>query len=232
MPVERTVVFPGPASPGLTLAPQRRGPGDPCYQLDADRAIWRTSLQPSGAVTARISRSAPDAVTCQAWGEGAEEFLEALPALLGADDDAERLPAGAPGHRGRGQAGAAPAAGAHRTRPRGVDPRGDRAAGAGRRRVPGVAAAGHQVRQARARARSRPDAGAAVGAGVAADPVLGVPPRQRRPGPRPHRRRLCPAGRRAGTAGRPAGRRSPRGADRASRCRRVDGGRDSAAGLR
>ena len=87
MPVERTVVFPGPASPGLTLAPQRRGSGDPCYQLDADRAIWRTSLQPSGAVTARISRSGPDAVTCQAWGEGAEEFLEALPAFLGADDD-------------------------------------------------------------------------------------------------------------------------------------------------
>jgi 3-methyladenine DNA glycosylase/8-oxoguanine DNA glycosylase len=88
VPVERTVEFPGPVSPGLTLAPQRRGPGDPCYQLDADRAIWRTSLQHTGAVTARISRSAPDAVTCQAWGEGAEEFLEALPALLGADDDA------------------------------------------------------------------------------------------------------------------------------------------------
>ena len=88
MPAERTVVFPGPVSPGLTLAPQRRGPGDPCYQLDADRAIWRTSLQATGAVTARISHSAPDAVTCQAWGEGAEEFLEALPALLGADDDA------------------------------------------------------------------------------------------------------------------------------------------------
>jgi 3-methyladenine DNA glycosylase/8-oxoguanine DNA glycosylase len=50
--------------------------------------IWRTSLQHTGAVTARISRSAPDAVTCQAWGEGAEEYLEALPALLGADDDA------------------------------------------------------------------------------------------------------------------------------------------------
>ena len=88
MSVERTVVFPGPVSPGLTLAPQRRGPGDPSYQFDADRAIWRTSLLPSGAVTARISRSAPDAVTCQAWGEGAEEFLEALPAFLGADDDA------------------------------------------------------------------------------------------------------------------------------------------------
>ncbi|MCX2929071.1 DNA-3-methyladenine glycosylase 2 family protein [Mycobacterium sp. CVI_P3] len=82
------MTFPGPVSPGLTLAPHRRGPGDPCYQLDGERAIWRTSLQASGPVTARIHRVAPDAVGCQAWGEGAEEFVDALPAMLGADDDA------------------------------------------------------------------------------------------------------------------------------------------------
>jgi 3-methyladenine DNA glycosylase/8-oxoguanine DNA glycosylase len=84
---ERTLRFSGPASPGLTLAPQRRGPGDPCYQLDPDQSIWRTSLQASGPVTARIYRTAPDTVGCQAWGDGADEFVEALPALLGADDD-------------------------------------------------------------------------------------------------------------------------------------------------
>ncbi|WP_319436167.1 DNA-3-methyladenine glycosylase 2 family protein [Mycobacterium sp. RTGN5] len=88
VPVERTLTFPGPASPGLTLAPQRRGPGDPCYQLDGERAIWRTSLQASGPVTARVSRTAPDTVACQAWGEGAEEYVHALPALLGFDEDA------------------------------------------------------------------------------------------------------------------------------------------------
>ncbi|WP_445167993.1 DNA-3-methyladenine glycosylase family protein [Mycolicibacterium sp. Dal123E01] len=87
-PVERTLSFPGPVSPGLTLAPQRRGPGDPCYQLDAERAIWRTSLQVSGPVTARIHRISPDTVACQAWGAGAQEYAEALPALLGFDDDA------------------------------------------------------------------------------------------------------------------------------------------------
>ncbi|TGD89953.1 DNA-3-methyladenine glycosylase 2 family protein [Mycolicibacterium sp. CH28] len=86
MPLERTLTFPGPVSPGLTLAPQRRGPGDPCYQLDADGGIWRTSLQSSGPVTARIYRTAADAVACQAWGEGAQEFVDALPDLLGADD--------------------------------------------------------------------------------------------------------------------------------------------------
>ena len=86
--LERTISFPGPVSPGHTLAPQRRGPGDPCFQIDGDGAIWRTSLARSGPVTARINRTAPDTVSCEAWGDGAEEFLANLPALLGADDDA------------------------------------------------------------------------------------------------------------------------------------------------
>ena len=50
--------------------------------------MWRTTLLPTGPVAARISRAAPHAVDCTAWGEGAEEFIERLPALLGADDDA------------------------------------------------------------------------------------------------------------------------------------------------
>jgi 3-methyladenine DNA glycosylase/8-oxoguanine DNA glycosylase len=83
-----SVGFDGPVSHGLTLSPLRRGRGDPCYHLAADGAIWRTSLMASGPVTARISRSAPDTVDCEAWGSGATEFVDALPALLGADDDA------------------------------------------------------------------------------------------------------------------------------------------------
>ncbi|MGH3960943.1 DNA-3-methyladenine glycosylase family protein [Mycobacterium sp.] len=84
----RTVTFPGVASPGITLAPLRRGPGDPCFQVSGDGAIWRTSLLATGPVTARIRHAAPSAVECRAWGSGAAEFLEMLPALLGADDDA------------------------------------------------------------------------------------------------------------------------------------------------
>src|SRR6478672_2071788 len=57
--VECSVEFAGPASPGYTLSPLRRGGGDPCY------------------VTAS-----------EAWGSGAAEFAAGLPALLGADDDA------------------------------------------------------------------------------------------------------------------------------------------------
>lgn len=75
-------------SPGLTLTPLRRGPRDPCFQIRDDGAIWRTSLLASGPVTARIVRSARDAVSCKAWGGGAVEFLDALPAQLGAEDDA------------------------------------------------------------------------------------------------------------------------------------------------
>ncbi|MBS4727876.1 DNA-3-methyladenine glycosylase 2 family protein [Mycobacterium sp. SM1] len=84
----RRVTFPGVVSVGITLAPLRRGPRDPCFQVSPDGTIWRTSLLPTGPVTARISRAAATAVDCVAWGEGAEEFLDTLPALLGADDDA------------------------------------------------------------------------------------------------------------------------------------------------
>ncbi|RZT24917.1 3-methyladenine DNA glycosylase/8-oxoguanine DNA glycosylase [Mycobacterium sp. BK558] len=82
-----SVVFAGPASPGLTLAPLRRGRADPCHHDAPDGAIWRTSLLASGPVTARLTRDAVDTVSCEAWGPGASEFTDTLPALLGADDD-------------------------------------------------------------------------------------------------------------------------------------------------
>jgi 3-methyladenine DNA glycosylase/8-oxoguanine DNA glycosylase len=85
--LRRTVVFGGPASPALTLSPLRRGPGDPCYQF-ADGAIWKTSLQTSGPVSARIVKTGRDTVEGEAWGDGAAEFIDNLPAFLGAHDDA------------------------------------------------------------------------------------------------------------------------------------------------
>lgn len=86
-PQTRTVTLGGTATPELTLAPLRRGPLDPCFQITADGAIWRTSLLPSGPVTVRITQSARNAVDCAAWGGAAHEFLDGAPALLGADDD-------------------------------------------------------------------------------------------------------------------------------------------------
>jgi 3-methyladenine DNA glycosylase/8-oxoguanine DNA glycosylase len=82
-----SVVFDGPANPAMTMSPLRRGPGDPCYQL-VDGAIWKTTSMPSGPVTARLVKSARNAVDCEAWGSGASEFVERLPSWLGAEDDA------------------------------------------------------------------------------------------------------------------------------------------------
>ena len=83
----RTVVFPGAVSFGHTLGPLRRGPGDPCFRATGDGSIWRTSLLPTGPVTARITRVAPNAAQAVAWGGGAQEFVEMLPAMLGLEDD-------------------------------------------------------------------------------------------------------------------------------------------------
>ncbi len=74
-----TLCFGGPVSPGLTLGPSRRGTGDPCYRV-IGAAIWRTSLLRTGPVTARITKTAPDTVGAEAWGPGASEFLDGLPA--------------------------------------------------------------------------------------------------------------------------------------------------------
>lgn len=83
----RTVVFPGAASFGHTLAPLRRGLGDPCFRAPGDGSIWHTSLLATGPVTARISRAALNAAHCEAWGSGAPEFVDMLPAMLGFEDD-------------------------------------------------------------------------------------------------------------------------------------------------
>ncbi|OBJ18536.1 DNA-3-methyladenine glycosylase family protein [Mycobacterium colombiense] len=87
METARTVAFPGAVSFGHTLAPLRRGLGDPCFRAPGDGSIWRTSLLPSGPVTARISRVGPNAAHGAAWGSGAHEFIEMLPAMLGFEDD-------------------------------------------------------------------------------------------------------------------------------------------------
>ena len=82
-----SVTFDGPVSPGLTLAPWRRGGYDPTNRISADGAIWRVSAMKTGPVTARITKSAIDTVDCEAWGPGDAEFLDGLPAVVVADDD-------------------------------------------------------------------------------------------------------------------------------------------------
>ncbi|MFI2364534.1 DNA-3-methyladenine glycosylase family protein [Promicromonospora sp. NPDC019610] len=72
---------------GLTLGPLAHGPGDPTFHRAADGSVWRTSLLRSGPVTQRFVPAGPREVVVHLWGDGAREAAEALPVLLGEDDD-------------------------------------------------------------------------------------------------------------------------------------------------
>lgn len=77
-----------PCPAGQILAVSRRGPGDPTYRIDDDGAHWRGVRTPLGPGTIRV-RTAPreGLVYAEAWGPGGDWLLDALPQLLGADDD-------------------------------------------------------------------------------------------------------------------------------------------------
>ena len=80
--------LPFPLDAPLTLSVHWRGRGDPTYHMDADGAVWRTSLTPDGPGTLRISVAPRFAVvTGQAWGPGASWLLNTLPAQLGFHDE-------------------------------------------------------------------------------------------------------------------------------------------------
>lgn len=85
--IETTVAAERPLDVSLTLAPLRRGRGDPCHRRTVDGAIWRTSFMPSGPVTYRLTQSDRYAATAQAWGPGAREWSTGLARLIGDHDD-------------------------------------------------------------------------------------------------------------------------------------------------
>lgn len=78
-----------PVDVRTTLAPLRRGAGDPTYRLTDDGAVWRTTWTAAGAATMRLSQHGLHEVTCAAWGPGAEHVVAGLPDLLGGRDAAE-----------------------------------------------------------------------------------------------------------------------------------------------
>ncbi len=69
-----------------TLGTHRHGPYDPCHQIDAAGAHWRTWRTPDGPVTTRFAAGKGE-IAVDAWGNGASWALDAAPALLGADDE-------------------------------------------------------------------------------------------------------------------------------------------------
>jgi len=85
-PLEARVRIPRPVDVVRSLRPLQRGPYDPCHRTDGT-TVWRTSRMDSGPVTYRLTQDGPHGAWCLAWGPGAPELLDRLPALLGADDD-------------------------------------------------------------------------------------------------------------------------------------------------
>jgi len=93
------------------LSVHRRGHGDPAFATDRAGAIWRACRTPDGPATVRVTarKGSPQAVPlgpippgpagsaargatlvdATAWGPGAGWLLDAVPALLGADDRPE-----------------------------------------------------------------------------------------------------------------------------------------------
>ena len=69
-----------------TLRPLRRGFHDPCHVEVGEATLWRTSRQPSGVALACLQQRDEHTVHCRAWGPGAQEFVDGLPALCGEDD--------------------------------------------------------------------------------------------------------------------------------------------------
>jgi 3-methyladenine DNA glycosylase/8-oxoguanine DNA glycosylase len=84
-----------PATPvalGATLSPLAFGAADPTARRDG-RAWWLAFATPQGPVTLRLVEVS-DGVAGSAWGPGAEAALDAMPRLLGADDDRSGFEAG------------------------------------------------------------------------------------------------------------------------------------------
>ncbi|MGB7236157.1 MAG: DNA-3-methyladenine glycosylase 2 family protein [Rhodococcus sp. (in: high G+C Gram-positive bacteria)] len=77
-----------PLDVGMSMSGLRRGRSDPTYERDGAGCVWRASRLPSGLVTYRLAQTTRHSVRCTAWGDGAVEFTDMLPALLGCDDDA------------------------------------------------------------------------------------------------------------------------------------------------
>jgi 3-methyladenine DNA glycosylase/8-oxoguanine DNA glycosylase len=96
VPLQTTWRPPLPVDLRRTLAPLRRGGGDPTYRITADGAVWRTTSTPDGPATCRLSQRGLHEVRCAAWGPGAERVVAGLPDLLGGRDDASQFE---PGHR-------------------------------------------------------------------------------------------------------------------------------------
>ena len=87
--IELSIRLRGPIDLGRTLWPLRHGLGDATVRLLRDEA-WLAARTTDGAATVRLRRTGAT-VEATAWGEGASRVLESVPALIGEEDEPERL---------------------------------------------------------------------------------------------------------------------------------------------
>ncbi|MGO4257295.1 DNA-3-methyladenine glycosylase family protein [Marmoricola sp. RAF53] len=77
-----------PCPVGAVLGVHRRGAGDPTYRALPSGTQVRALRTPVGPATLEVDPLGTDAhVAARAWGPGASWVLDALPRMLGADDD-------------------------------------------------------------------------------------------------------------------------------------------------
>lgn len=80
----------GPLDLRATLAPLRRGSGDPAHRTDAAGRTWWACTTPDGAGTLALDpvvTATGVQIRAQAWGAGADWLVDRVPTLLGAHDD-------------------------------------------------------------------------------------------------------------------------------------------------
>jgi 3-methyladenine DNA glycosylase/8-oxoguanine DNA glycosylase len=90
--IQEQLAIRGPLDLVSTLAPLRHGRGDRTIRLARDEA-WLAFDTPDGPATLRLRPTAPLRLTVSAWGAGAEAALRGTPALIGEEDEPERLTA-------------------------------------------------------------------------------------------------------------------------------------------
>jgi hypothetical protein len=94
IPAARTRYSPGRALDlAATMAPHRRGRGDPTCRTDT-AGVWRTQRTPQGAATLLLRQGTDGVVDARAWGPGAAWSIDRVPALLGSGDDWDGLDLG------------------------------------------------------------------------------------------------------------------------------------------
>jgi len=87
----RTVRTRRPVDLGLTLGLlQHGGRRDPCVRVGRAE-VWRATETGAGAATLHLRSVDAQTISARAWGPGAACALDAVPALVGADDDPPSL---------------------------------------------------------------------------------------------------------------------------------------------